>query len=337
MLAPNQVSAPAAIQTSSMPPNDGTARLTSDGWTKIEEPTIVPTTIAVAWVSEMVRARRGAGIVSAIQSVVCRGRAISTAGANSRNDSPPPVDRRIVSRNDSRPPVDRRIVSPDGRGLAGALLVQRLDGREGVGFGGALVGAIAFDAREAKRQAAGILRARLNLVERDFRDDLRLGIHRIRVATDLELEEPFGLPRQHLVGEAFERLAEHHEAAALGIARAEMEIAQPSFAPAAAPLDGEDHEIERARLLHLQPRLTAAAGGIHAVNRLRHHALVASRERARGELGRLFGVRRDDARDAVDRGGLLVEDRDAAGERFVDERRSVEIERIEEHRRDRQF
>src|SRR5262249_17645850 len=155
MLAPNQVSAPAAIQTSSMPPNDGTARLTSDGWTKIEEPTIVPTTIAVAWVSEMVRARRGSGIGSAIQSVVCRGRAISTAGANSRNDS--------------RPPVDRRIVSPDGRGLAGALLVQRLDGREGVGFGGALVGAIAFDAREAKRQAAGILRARLNLVERDFR------------------------------------------------------------------------------------------------------------------------------------------------------------------------
>src|SRR5262245_41687176 len=56
MLAPNHVSAPAAIQTRSMPPNDGTARLTSDGWTKIDEPTIVPTTIAVACVNEMVRA-----------------------------------------------------------------------------------------------------------------------------------------------------------------------------------------------------------------------------------------------------------------------------------------
>ncbi len=55
MLAPNQVSAPAAIHTSSMPPNDGTALLTSDGWTKIDEPTMVPTTIAVAWVRPIVR------------------------------------------------------------------------------------------------------------------------------------------------------------------------------------------------------------------------------------------------------------------------------------------
>src|SRR3954470_3164365 len=58
MLAPNQVSAPEASQTSSMPLNDGTALLTSDGWTKIDEPTLVPTTIAVAWVSPIVRARR---------------------------------------------------------------------------------------------------------------------------------------------------------------------------------------------------------------------------------------------------------------------------------------
>src|SRR5256885_10674495 len=56
MDAPNQVSAPAAIQTSSMPLKLGTARLTSDGWTKIDEPTIVPTTIAVACVTPIVRA-----------------------------------------------------------------------------------------------------------------------------------------------------------------------------------------------------------------------------------------------------------------------------------------
>src|SRR2546423_3134908 len=79
MLAPNQVSAPAATQTRSMPPNDGTARLTSDGCTKIDEPTMVPTTIAVAWVSPMLRRRgresfpvfnMGSGIISAIQRVV---------------------------------------------------------------------------------------------------------------------------------------------------------------------------------------------------------------------------------------------------------------------------
>src|SRR5882672_6706687 len=48
MLAPNHVSAPAAIHTSTIPPKLGTARLTSDGCTKIELPTIVPTTIATA-------------------------------------------------------------------------------------------------------------------------------------------------------------------------------------------------------------------------------------------------------------------------------------------------
>jgi len=41
-----------------MPPKLGTARLTSDGWTKIDEPTMVPTTIAVACVSPIERVSR---------------------------------------------------------------------------------------------------------------------------------------------------------------------------------------------------------------------------------------------------------------------------------------
>src|SRR6202035_2271649 len=48
MLAPNQVRAPAATHTRRMPAKLGTDRLTSDGWTKIEAPTMVPTTMAVA-------------------------------------------------------------------------------------------------------------------------------------------------------------------------------------------------------------------------------------------------------------------------------------------------
>src|SRR5438034_5847098 len=59
MLAPNQVSAPAAAHTSSMPPKLGTARLTSDGWTKIDAPMIVPTTIAVACRSPIERVSAG--------------------------------------------------------------------------------------------------------------------------------------------------------------------------------------------------------------------------------------------------------------------------------------
>src|SRR4029079_13613451 len=58
MLAPNQVTTPAATQTSSMPAKLGTARLTSDGWTKIDEPTMVLTTIGVACVSPIERVSR---------------------------------------------------------------------------------------------------------------------------------------------------------------------------------------------------------------------------------------------------------------------------------------
>src|ERR1035437_6107339 len=42
MLAPNQVSAPATIHTTSMPPKVGAARLTSDGWAEIEAPRAEP-------------------------------------------------------------------------------------------------------------------------------------------------------------------------------------------------------------------------------------------------------------------------------------------------------
>src|SRR5262245_3056867 len=59
MLAPNQVRTPAATQTLSMPPKLGTARLTSEGCTKIDEPTMVPTTIAVACVSPIDRWKVG--------------------------------------------------------------------------------------------------------------------------------------------------------------------------------------------------------------------------------------------------------------------------------------
>ena len=42
------MSAPATIQASRRPGIDGSAPLISDGWTKIDAPMIVPTTIAVA-------------------------------------------------------------------------------------------------------------------------------------------------------------------------------------------------------------------------------------------------------------------------------------------------
>src|SRR5262249_28668863 len=117
--------------------------------------------------------------------------------------------------------------------VADALAIDGLNGRVGIGVGSGLVGAVALDAREPQRKAAGIVRARLNVVERDLGDDLGPHVDRVVVAADLELEEAFGLPREHLVGEPLERLAEHDEAAALGVARAEMEVAERALAPAA--------------------------------------------------------------------------------------------------------
>src|SRR5258706_8365579 len=120
------------------------------------------------------------------------------------------------------------MLSPNRRGLSRRLPVDRLDGRERVRFGRGLVAAIALDAREPESEAARILGARLDVVERDLGNDLRAHVDRVVVAPDLELEERPGLPGEHRVGEALEGLAEHDEATALAIPRAEVQIAQRS-------------------------------------------------------------------------------------------------------------
>src|SRR5215471_10361227 len=60
------VNTPATAQTSSMPDSEGTAPDTSDGWTKIEAPMIVPTTIAVARVRP-IACRRPLGGVEGVR------------------------------------------------------------------------------------------------------------------------------------------------------------------------------------------------------------------------------------------------------------------------------
>ena len=67
---------------------------------------------------------------------------------------------------------------------------------------------------------------------------------------DLQLAEPLGLPGQHLVGHALERLAEHHEPAGGGVAGAEVDVGEPAAAPARAVLDGEDDEVEGRQLVN---------------------------------------------------------------------------------------
>ena len=56
-------------------------------------------------------------------------------------------------------------------------------------------------------------------------------------------------------------------------------LRQPALAAAVAPFGGEHDEVERVRRLDLEPARAAAAGLVRRVERLRHHALVAARER----------------------------------------------------------
>ena len=53
-----------------------------------------------------------------------------------------------------------------------------------------------------------------------------------------------GLPREQLVGQPLERLADHHERA-VAATGAEVQVAQPATAAAVAPLGGEHDEVER--------------------------------------------------------------------------------------------
>ena len=89
----------------------------------------------------------------------------------------------------------------------------------------------------------------------------RADVDGVVVARDLELEQPLRLPRQHLVGQSFERLAEHDEAAALGIARAEVQVAEHALR---RPLPHSTARMTRSSvracliLSHAEPRRPAA-------------------------------------------------------------------------------
>jgi len=92
----------------------------------------------------------------------------------------------------------------DKRKLPRVEPAHRLDG---VGLGGGLVLAVAEHAGEAQREPAWVPGAALDAVEGDLYDKLRPHVHRVGIPVVFQREQPFGLPRQQLVGQALERLA----------------------------------------------------------------------------------------------------------------------------------
>src|SRR5207342_650415 len=133
---------------------------------------------------------------------------------------------------------------------AGVNRVHRVDG---VRLGRRLVGPVPLHACKAQRDATGVARARLHAVEGDLDDELRPNEDDVTLPSRLELEQALRLPREQLVGQALERLAEHHEASADGIPGTEVEVRQLSLSATVAPLGREHHEIEGVAGLHLQP------------------------------------------------------------------------------------
>src|SRR5262249_7005981 len=121
---------------------------------------------------------------------------------------------------------------------------QFAHGVDGVGFRGTLVGAITLHTCKPQRQTRGVLRAFLNLVERNFNHDFRPHVHGIRVACNLELEQLLRLPLQHLVGQPLEGLPQHDELSTHRIACAEMQVGQPPAPPPMSPLGSEDYEVQ---------------------------------------------------------------------------------------------
>ena len=141
-----------------------------------------------------------------------------------------------------------------------------------------LVRPVAHHPGEPQRDPARVAGRRLHAVERDLDDQLGPHEHLPLVARLLQRQQLLGLPAQHRVGQALERLAQHHEAAGR-VARAEVQVRQPALAPAVPPLGREHDQVEGVHRLDLQPADAAPARGVRRVERLDHHALVAAGDR----------------------------------------------------------
>ena len=160
-------------------------------------------------------------------------------------------------------------------------------------------------------------------------------MHGVPVAMGLEREEPLRLPREHLVGQALERLPEHDEVAVLRIPRTEVQVREPPLTPPVPPLRCEHDEIERVCDLHLEPCGSPTTCVVGRVGRLHHHALVPAGTRIVEEpLGRSDIVRLD-PRDAQLGRKPLVEPLQSLTRRQVDKIFAVQMEDVEEERRER--
>src|SRR5262249_35626334 len=107
--------------------------------------------------------------------------------------------------------------------------------------------------------------------------------------------------------------------------------------PTVTPLGREDDEIERMGDLHLEPARSPPAGLVRRRERLHHHALVTARERLVEERLRDIGVARLYPRDDEFRRKAGLEGAEPRPGRRVEEIVAVEVQAVEEVRRERRL
>src|SRR3954468_16707941 len=105
---------------------------------------------------------------------------------------------------------------------SGQASVELLHAVYGVCLVRSFVAAVPFDSGKAKGDSAGILRTSLYLVERHLNHQLRADVDRDPVSGNLQLQQPPGLPFEHLVGHALKCLPQHYEATIGWVPGAEM-------------------------------------------------------------------------------------------------------------------
>src|SRR5690349_19502300 len=107
-----------------------------------------------------------------------------------------------------------------------------------------LVGTVPFDASEAERETGGVAGRFLDVAEGDLYHEFGPNEHRLPFTMGFEREQLLGLQAQHLICQALERLAEHHELSCDGIACAKMQIRQPALPAAISPFGSQHDQIK---------------------------------------------------------------------------------------------
>src|SRR6266851_4104153 len=206
------------------------------------------------------------------------------------------------------------------------------DGRHRVGLLRSLVAAHRDDPCKSQSHPARVLRTSLNIAIRHLDDDLRPHEYRAVRLVELETLQPFRHLAKIIVGQSLESLADLDELSGPFVPGGEMVVREPSVAASIAPIGRDDYEVERARRLYLEPSAPAHPRHIGTRQRLRHHALVSRRHRARVELLTFCNRRGDDLAGEFEPlgGGEVAQGGVAFLVRTIDHQRPIEGENIEE-------